>query len=206
MLGDSHVTSVIYPDKVEELLKEAYPDVEFAYYGKVGAGYYTYNNKPELLDTVYSFEPDILIITLGGNDCYTPKFQKEKFLSDVDIFYHNFKNDFPDCQIVFFTPFYNMFKAGKKSKREINYMNGDCAEALIEFSNAHSGTYVIDNNAEHGMDYIEQPGLLRKDGVHLTKEGYEKLGIELGEGLLELGIIDNNSPTTHKKPISSNEY
>lgn len=183
MAGDSHVCSRIYPEGVEKIICREEPDIHFSYYGKIGAGFYTYNDSPALMEEVYDTHPDILIVHLGTNDSFIANFKKNAFLNNVGIFYDNVTSRLPECKIVFVTPFYNKLHGSKipnKSTRK-------CSDALLEFSASHGNTYVIDNNASHGMYFLNHHAeMMRRDNVHLTVEGYEELARQVGDALVEL--------------------
>lgn len=189
LAGDSHVAGKIYPEKMGELLRENSPENEFAWWGKNGAGYYTYNDTPEYMDTIYDFAPDILVVHLGTNDCYTRgHFDEAKFTDDVDIFCHNVKENLPDCRIVFVTPFENKLrdKKNRKGRGPVNPHNRTCAADLSAYSHSHDDIFVIDNNADAGMMFLKGKNLIRPDKVHLTEKGYEILASQVTEKLLEI--------------------
>ena len=183
MTGDSHVNSKIYPNTVEQILREEMPDLEFAYNCKVGTGFYTFNKSEELMKPIMDFAPEVLVVHLGTNDSYMKNFDPQRFLRTVTTFYDNIKAAFPECRLVFVSPFYNKLK-----DKTLNESTRACADAYVEFCNTHPDAYLIDNNAEHGMDFIDG-GLIRKDFVHLTADGYKTLGEQVGNGLLQLDIF-----------------
>ena len=185
MCGDSHVCSKIYPERVGDILVDADPEIIFSYWGKIGAGLYTYNDTPEYMHHIYNAKPDVLIVHLGTNDSYTPEFSKEKFTRDLEEFYNNVSHHLPNCMMVFVTPFYNKFKNGN-----INKETRECADAYKEFAADHKNAYVVDNNADYGMFFLDGGDeLIRRDGVHLTVEGYEQLGDQVGQGLIDLEAL-----------------
>lgn len=180
MTGDSHVCSEIYPEKVAEILLAHEPDIEFAYWGKIGAGFYTFNDTPEYMQEIYDGHPDLLIVHLGTNDCYMKDFSKQKYKEDMEVFYANVREHFPRCRMVFVTPFFNKFKDGT-----VNHFNRDCADATLEFSATHPDTFVVDNNAAHGHEFLAAGhSLIRPDNVHLTEKGYELLAGQVGEAIV----------------------
>lgn len=185
MTGDSHVAGKIYPEKVREILLQRDPEIEFSFFGKNGAGFYTYNETPEFMDTMFSFEPEILIVHLGTNDSYSKVFYEDKFLSDVDTFYKNIRKKLPSARIVFITPFENMLKE-KNGKRSYNDNTRLCADVLIKFSNDKPDVFVVDNNMTAGKGYVDNPKYIRPDMVHLTVEGYEDLGQSVASALLSI--------------------
>lgn len=183
MAGDSHVCSKIYPQGVEKIISEAEPDIRFSYFGKIGAGFYTYNETPRYMEEIYDAQPEILIVHLGTNDSYTRNFNRKEFLHNVNTFYENVCSCLPECKIVFVTPFYNKLHGSKA----INRNTRRCADALVDFSSSHSNTYVVDNNATHGKEFLNRRGeLMRNDCVHLTEKGYELLARQVGSALVEM--------------------
>lgn len=182
MTGDSHICSKIYPETVGDILVEADPEINFSYWGKVGARFDTFNDNPDFMEKIYEAEPDILIVNLGGNDSYSKEFNKERFLKYLTTFYNNVLDHFPNCKIVFVTPCYNFFK-----DKTLNENPRLCADAYLEFEETHPNVYVIDHNATHGMYFIDGgEELIRSDGVHYTAKGYEEMGEQIGSALLEI--------------------
>lgn len=183
MVGDSHVCSRIYPESVERIICAHHPDVNFSFWGKIGAGFYTYNESPQMMDHIYEAEPDILIVHLGTNDSFTKRFVKKNFLKDVKLFFSNVRAHLPECKIVFVTPFFNILKGSKTPNRNTRA----CADALLSFTEDKFNTYVVDNNAQYGKHFLDnRADLMRHDCVHLTEKGYEELGNQVGHALLEM--------------------
>lgn len=197
MAGDSHVAGKIYPEQVGEIILEKFPDTEFSHWGKNGAGFYTYNDTPEFMYYIFEAQPDILIVHLGTNDCYTG-LNPDKMTEDMQIFYDNVRQKLPECSIVYVTPFENKRHdkiSGKKKKAQkfgpwyINPYNKECAQVISDFANSHENTYVIDNYSEAGDMFLTQQGLIRPDFVHLTVEGYQILGRQVADKLLQFNSL-----------------
>ena len=189
MAGDSHVCSKIYPKGVGRILREKNPDVDFSFYGKIGAGFYTYNESPAAMEEIFKAAPDVLIVHLGTNDSFTPRFDKAKFKSDLSAFYKAVKGRLPECRVVFVTPFFNKLKARKKA---VNRSTRLCADAMLEFARDKEGVYVVDHNAAHGMHFLKNVGrLMRRDCVHLTEQGYEVLASQVGAAIAGIEGIWN---------------
>lgn len=183
MAGDSHVCSKIYPLGVEKILCEEEADINFSYYGKIGAAFYTYIESSSMMNEIYEASPEILIVHLGTNDSYTKRFDRRRFLDNVTVFYNDVASRFPECRIVFVTPFYNRLKGSKKVNRSARR----CADALLDFAADHRNTFVVDNNAEHGMYFLDHSAqMMRHDYVHLTEKGYEVLAEQVGNALAEM--------------------
>ena len=193
MTGDSHVTSKIYPNTVEGVLEKVYPDIDFKFWGKVGAKFSSFNETPSYMDSIYNAEPDILIVHLGTNDSYGD-FQNEKFEKELSIFFNDVRKNLPKCKIVFVTPFYNKLKSrkqvkGKKKRQTIYILNEGtrkCSQVILDFAKDKRDVFVIDNNSDAGKIFLSSPQLIRPDNVHLTVEGYQILGEQIGAKLLDL--------------------
>lgn len=187
MIGDSHVFGKVYPNTTSEVLKKAHPETEFSYWGKNGICFYSLNSNPEYLDSLYSFSPDIVIIHLGTNGAYASNFTRKAFRNEMETFFATFRDSLPDCQVVFVTPFTNKRRKYKKKGRwHINNRNRDAADEIIEFVGAHPNTFVVDNNAEVGMKFLQSRNLIRRDNVHLTPEGYVQLGTMVANEILQI--------------------
>lgn len=187
MAGDSHVCSDIYPETVGDILEEGDPEICFSFWGKIGAGFYTYNDTPAYMDYIFRAEPDVLIVHLGTNDSYTPRFSRAKYLADMETFYCRVKQRLPQCKIVFITPFYNHLKG------KLNRSTRACADATLDFADGHADAYVVDNNATHGMHFLNGGDrLIRHDGVHLTAAGYRELGIQVAAALIDIQELWNS--------------
>ena len=194
MTGDSHVSISIYPQKVGEVLVEENPNIDFSFWGKGGAGFYTFNDNQEFMDILYDACPDILIVHLGTNDSYARQFNEERLTKNVTTFYNNFHSRLPECKIIFVTPFYNKNKEKGTGNWQVNKNTRLCADALLAFSRKHPGVTVIDNNADYGMMFLEEEGLIRSDYVHLTVEGYHELGQQVADAIISLGLWDLEEP------------
>ena len=187
MTGDSHVFAKVYPQKVEEVIRMAHPDIEFSWWAKNGICFYSFNSDPEYYDSIFAFHPDILIVHLGTNGAYDNNFTRSAFRTEMENFYTTLTDSLPDVKVVFVTPFTNKKrKYRKKGRWRVNNKNRDVADEIISFVGDHPATFVIDNNAEAGMSFLKDKKLIRPDNVHLTEAGYNVLGDSVGHHLLEI--------------------
>lgn len=188
MTGDSHVCSNFYPETVGDILVDGDPEIDFSYWGKIGASFETFNTTPDFMERIYKAKPEILIVHLGTNDCYSDPFKRDWFLDNLTEFYESVSQRFPDCKFVFVTPFFNKFKNGK-----LNPYNRDCADAYLEFQKEHDNVFVVDNNADFGMCFLDGGAkLIRHDNVHLTEEGYKLLGEQVAQAIIDLDTLWEN--------------
>ena len=198
MLGDSHVAGNIYPKEISNILTKGNSNISFSYSGKNGACFDTYNNSSSLLQQALNYQPNILIVHLGTNDSYTAKFDAKTFTSNVTTFYNKVIQALPPCKIAFVTPFVNKLKNG-----ETNSSTTKCADALVSFANSHNNCVVINNNKNHGNDFIEGAGLMQKDYVHLTGKGYKLLAEQVGQALLGISSLWNGVAISQSSSTSN---
>lgn len=197
LTGDSHVSARIYPAEVKKIVESERPSASVSSWGKAGAGFYTFNDSPELMEHIFQADPDILIVHLGTNGCYTPPLDPEKYQNDIQTFYDNVRSRLPECKIVFVTPFYNrnrdvLSTSGKQKTYgpwKPNEKTRGVADILIEFVADKADTYVIDNNADAGTVFLDEPGLINADNIHLTPKGYQLLGRQVADRLLDIPDI-----------------
>lgn len=199
MTGDSHVSAKVYPNEVKAIVEKAHPTTSFSFWGKGGAGFYTFNENASYMDSIYKASPDILIVHLGTNGCYNVPLDVEKTYHDIDVFYNNVIDRLPDCTIVFVTPFYNknreiISSQGKDKKYgpwKINEKTRACSDIILDFARSHPNIFVIDNNADAGTVFFDNEGLIRADNIHLTEKGYRLLGRQVAEKLLDINELWN---------------
>lgn len=149
------------------------------------------------MDSIFNADPDILIVHLGTNGSYAIKFDPEKCFNDIATFHENVRERLPDCKIVYVTPFYNKNHpkgtVTKNTKRvkgqgpwQLNTKTRECADVILSFAEGQPDTFVIDNNADAGTIFLDEPGLIRAEFVHLTDAGYQLLGKQVTDKLLEI--------------------
>lgn len=194
LTGDSHVSAKVYPQEVKKIIEKAKPGASVSYWGKGGAGFYTFNDNPDYMENIYKANPDILVVHLGTNGCYNVPLDTAKTRNDVETFYNKVRTHLPDCSIVFVTPFYNknrevLSTSGKTKKYgpwKVNEKTRGVSDIILEFADGKPNTYVIDNNADAGTVFVDTKGLIREDNIHLTVKGYELLGEQVAGKLLEI--------------------
>ena len=216
MTGDSHVSIKVYPREVGRLLEESKPEANFSFWGKGGAGFYSFNDNRAYMDSIFNAQPDVLVVHLGTNGSYAVKFDPEKCHNDISTFHSAIREQLPDCKIVYVTPFYNKNrqkigtktvggkKKGKKKSKpktvpvygpwNVNHKTRECSDVILTFAESQPDTYVIDNNADAGTIFLDEPGLIRSEYVHLTDDGYKLLARQVTDKLLEINELWESIP------------
>lgn len=193
LVGDSHVALKTYPQTLERILGEEVPGAGFESLGIGGAGFYTYVDKPANMKRIYALRPEILIVALGTNDCNNWYYSADKLRQRATRLYNGVKEQYPDCKVVFVTPFCFKTKVVRGKDLEINPNVGATADVLNEMARELPDVWTIDLMAEHGMDFLDGD-LMMKDFIHLTKPGYEHLARLVADGLLtQPGLLDTSA-------------
>ena len=183
MMGDSNVGSKLYPDKVEQVIKTKHPGIQFKYSFKNGMRFAHFKSSPEFYNRITTYKPDILILNLGTNDSYTEHFSVKNFNRDMEAFYTTITKKLPDIKIVFVTPYTVILKL--KTGNKVNKNSRVASDEILKFVKTHPNTYAVDVNETFGTTFIDSPKLNR-DKIHLTVEGYNMLGKEVGDGINKL--------------------
>lgn len=189
MVGDSHIALKTYPEELKSILHDECPEVDFDCIGVGGAGFYTYVNKPSLMQKIYDKKPEVLVVALGTNDCNNTQYMASRSLKFITRFYDGIKANLPDCKIVFVTPFYFKTKKVHGSGMEINPNVPAMTKVICDFAASHDDTYSINLLDDYGMYFLDN-NLLRKDLIHLTKYGYISLANLVADGLLSLPVLN----------------
>lgn len=190
MVGDSHVALKTYPQTLERILAEELPGITFDSLGIGGAGFYTYVDKSANMKRIYALEPEILIVALGTNDCNNWYYSPDKLRERATRLYNGVKERYPDCKVVFVTPFCFKTKVVRGKELEINPNVGATAGVLNDMARELPDVWTIDLMAGHGMDFIDG-NLMRKDFIHLTNPGYEHLARLVADALMtQPGLLD----------------
>ena len=183
MTGDSNVGSKLYPDLVEKEIRTKHPGIQFKYSFKNGMRFSHFKSSEEYYNRIVAFKPDILILNLGTNDAYTEQFSVKKFQKDMETFYSGLIKRLPNVKVVFVTPYPNILKL--KTGEKVNKNNRVASDEILQFVKTHPNTYAVDVNETFGTTFIDSPKLNR-DKIHLTVQGYNMLGKEVGEGINRL--------------------
>ena len=190
IIGDSHVAGKIYPQEIKKIIEEAKPEAHVSFWGKNGAGFYTFNKNAAYMENIFKATPDILVVHLGTNGSYQDSIDPDKTYEDIETFYNNIMEKLPDCKIVFVSPFYNKIRGGQgkrsSSAWKMNENAGAFSDILSDFVKENSNTFLVDNNIDADTLFIDSPDLIRQDNVHLTVKGYQVLGDLVADELLQI--------------------
>lgn len=203
-IGDSHIKYGFVTEPISSALKRQYGQgIEVTHWGINGATFRTYCTDEEI-GRIASEEPHLLIVSLGTNDSYTPRFSPEEMRSSMQTFCSLLKKRLPDLPIVLTTPppcylgitHRSVTYTGRgRSKRKVyqssrayayNKHTATAARTLRYFAQTE-GYGLIDLYGSIGSDPTArlwlQRGWMSADHVHYSAEGYAKQG-EILAGVL----------------------
>lgn len=127
-------------------------------------------------------DPDIIIISLGTNNCYGGSFRCEQFYNCVDGFIRRMKAAYPDVPLLMTTPMESCSRQGRK--RVPNRNVADAARiicsAAVDNGTAYWNLYDAAGGAGAMASWYAK-GLANADRVHLSENGYRLQGDMLYE-------------------------
>lgn len=210
-LGDSHIKSGHASRPIRDELESKYGDkVNFTHYGVNGASFVSFT-KPNNISNIVSKAPDIIIISLGTNDSYSNRFNAENFRGEIQRFIKTLQQSRPNVRLIFTTPPASYLRQanrslvghrGKGRRRRPIYSSTtsytfnrhtlSASDVIKSVAKAHGYAFVDLNSAIGKVDQAEEwidYGLMSKDRVHYTTEGYKAHGTYIASQVVE--IIDS---------------
>lgn len=169
-------------------------DAMLLYNGKSGVLYHNigingghisdYNRSPRLFEQLKLLQPDIIIVSLGTNEGVISSISTDRIISDLQTFTTNCSKAKISAPLLLLTPFDNYFR-----RKNYNLHLATVRRGMLQFANqqqialadmyAHTGGY-------KSAAKWRNAGLLRADGVHYAREGYEL------QGMLLFNVLMNN--------------
>ena len=139
-----------------------------------------------------ALRPDLVIVSLGTNDSYMPRFDNAAFAAQLEKMVAEIRSAQPDCAILLTTP------GNNKLSRRPNQNAVICAETIRREAKRLNCS-VWDFNAIMGepgkIGLWCDSGLISSDYVHLTRSGYKFQAHLLIEALLSGSFWPTDSLT-----------
>ncbi len=193
-LGDSHIKKGHCTDPIRNELQNKYGIlINVQPMGINGATYVTFSTS-EHIQKIVDFEPDLLIISLGTNDCYSEKFSADKLRFNMKVFFSMLEEKLPNLPIILTTPpasyfrhktrlrrrryktWYSFNRQSLKASNTIRYMAHNEQFALIDINKRFGSMKQTDK-------WLNQ-GLMNKDHVHYSVEVYNLFGQSIADVLI----------------------
>lgn len=170
------------PDSVKKMLFKAQgfilendsAGVLYHAVGVNGAEFRHYNDSPLFYEQLPLLNPNLIIISLGTNDAYMPKFDTLAFVNNIQSMMLSIKSQLPNANFLFTTP------GDSYRKRKAKNINMKIARnVIINYCMQNGYAYWDFYEIMGGFGSINKwflKGLTSKDKLHLTRKGYELQG------------------------------
>lgn len=142
--------------------------------------------------------PDLVIFGIGINDANVPEseFSEETFIDNYRTIIGRIKEISPDCSFLFITN-NDCYLSLRRRRKKFNPNTSKVQHAFFELAKEYNGS-VFDVYSLMGgfksSDKWLKAGLMKKDHIHFTREGYQLLG-----DILYNSIIDDYFSKREKK-------
>lgn len=141
------------------------------------AAFAHYNNNPQIINQLTALSPDLIVVALGTNDSFGNNYVASSVQSQIARFTDICIATLPNTPLLFVTPMEGCSSKIVKRKRtySVNRNIATTGEMIIQTARNYSMPYWDLYNAAGGMGsnkcWTDQ-GLMGKDRLHLTIEGY----------------------------------
>lgn len=162
--------------------------------GNNGATYSTYNEIGGFAGELAKLNPDLIVVALGTNEAFG-KADAETVASDMRTLIDSIRAEMPKAKLLVVTPtecFRKVYRRGKGKRRRVastvvNNKTGVIASTVADEARK-AGIPLYDHYAVAGgsgaASRMQAKGVLGKDGVHFTAEGYRLWGHLLADAIL----------------------
>ncbi|MBT1704254.1 GDSL-type esterase/lipase family protein [Chryseosolibacter indicus] len=142
--------------------------------GVNGAKYSHYNAAPYFSKQTSALEPQVFIISLGTNESMDYPYLDKNFLQHIDKLISSLRSANPSAKFILVTP-PDAFRQKIKPNPGIGLIREQIITYAVENGLAFYDMYKALGGSNAAAIW-RRAGLLRADGVHFTKEGYEYQG------------------------------
>lgn len=206
-IGDSHIKYGFVTAPIKQALQSKYGEgIQVEHWGINGATFAAYGVEEEI-QRIVEAKPALLIVSLGTNDSYTPRFSAEEMRGNMQAFFSLLKKNLPHLPIVLTTPPASYLVsskrvsayAGRGKARRRTYQSStsytynkhtQTAVNTMKYMAQMEGYGLIDVYAsmggEQGAEQWLRDGLMHTDRVHYTSVGYTKHGETIAAVLIDV--------------------
>ncbi len=166
------------------VLENGQPGVLYHAAGLNGAAFETFDVVAK--GALRVLQPDLVIVSLGTNNCFGPNFAEAQLYNVVDRFVRDVKENYSGVAILLTTP----MEACRRARRRYSPNPNIGAAARIIMSVARDNDVAAWDfyEAAGGKGAMEKwyaDGLATRDRIHLTEEGYLRQADMLHEALMK---------------------
>ena len=150
--------------------------------GVNGAKYSDYNKYPLFFEQLSVLNPDLIVISLGTNEAFD-KLCDQCFYSQVEEFLSALRTKNPNVPILLTTPPPSLFKRKIPNNFVESYSNNIINNSLVNRYSVWDLYRAMGGN--ESIQKLTSQGLIAKDKVHYSANGYYEQGTLLFEALME---------------------
>lgn len=166
-------------------LENAQPGILYHSIGVNGACFKQYSNNDMFLEQLDALLPNIFIVSLGTNEASTSYFNANVFRDELDAFVKKLKKLYPHIPILLISPVENYRRS--RSSYLSNSNIGKLRDVIKAYAENHSVAYwdmydVCGGDKASSLWY--KGGLMAKDRIHYTVEGYRIQGALFYEAIV----------------------
>ena len=162
------------------ILENGKPGVLYHTLGVNGACFKHYNDSTKF-KSLSILDPDLIVVSLGTNDSFYTPIKDSELKSDIREVVSNLKKIAPQSPIILTTPVENFrnYSSSGRARKEPN-IHIDNVSNIIESVVVADSLLLWDFRSVMGgkgsSNWLTQKGVIRRDGIHFTVEGYEIQG------------------------------
>jgi lysophospholipase L1-like esterase len=142
--------------------------------GVNGARYAHYNKAPLFASQTAALTPDLFIVSLGTNEAIQYPYVEKDLITHIDNFITSLKRNNPKAKFMLVTP-PAAFRKKNKPNPGIEITRQQIIAYAVENGLAFYDMYKA-MGGDQAADTWKTCGMIRSDGVHFTKDGYEYQG------------------------------
>ncbi|RZK62655.1 MAG: hypothetical protein EOO59_01950 [Hymenobacter sp.] len=159
------------------VLENGQPGVLYHAIGINGAQVHQYNRTPQFWAQLPLLQPDLVVISLGTNDVYYPKYTLARFAAQLDTLVRRLRQRCPTAEVLLVAP-----ADSYRARRYRNPEFGRVAAMLRAYAQAHDLAYWDFAAVQGGYGSMARwraAGLAQADFIHFTRTGYDVQGLLL---------------------------
>jgi lysophospholipase L1-like esterase len=164
-------------------LENSKPGILYHAIGVNGAKYAHYNAAMYFAKQTAALRPDLFIISLGTNESLDYPYLDKNFYQHIDKLVTSLRENNPLAKFILVTPA-DAFRRRNRINPGILKIREQIIQYAVENGLAFWDMYRA-LGGEHAAEAWRKSGLLRADGIHFTKDGYEYQGNLLYNALLK---------------------
>ncbi|EGJ70427.1 lipolytic protein G-D-S-L family [Bacteroides coprosuis DSM 18011] len=174
-VGDSHIRGHFFTESIARKLSSYFSSLWYDDFGINGAVARSFN-RPDRLDRIKEFQPDLLILSFGTNESHNRRYDPNIHYRQLDELVHEIRALLPDIPIILTTPPGSYERKGRRVYK-INPRTDKAVQIIKNYAMdkkmAYWDLFTVVGGSQFACDNWSKAKLLRPDHIHYLPEGYE---------------------------------